>query len=85
MRATAVAAVVLLGVCVVLYWVPLPPVELGGNRLILGGYPWHAPAPQARSFFIALGVALTALAAVLALLAAFFGRESDGGEEPYGE
>lgn len=77
MRVTAVIAITLLALCVALYWIPLPPIKLDDTQLILGGYPWQAPTPQARGFFVTMGVALTVAAIILAALAAVFGRESN--------
>lgn len=74
MRVTTALAIGILVLCLALYWVPIPPIALGDTVLILGGYPWQAPTPQARSFFVALGIALTAAIALLAVLAYIFGR-----------
>lgn len=80
MRVTSIIAIILLALCLVLYWVPLPPIPLDDSMLVLGGYPWQAPTPQARSFFITLGLVLTAVATVLAVLAYIFGKDLENGE-----
>lgn len=43
--------------------------------MILGGYPWHAPSAKARDTFVALGVALTVVAAILIALAIKFDKD----------
>jgi len=77
MRATTLIVIVLLAAALILYWTPLS-IPLGDAQLILGGYPWQAPTPQARSIFINIGVALTVAAVVLAALAIKFGRDLEG-------
>lgn len=79
MRATTILVIVLLAMALVLYWTPIS-IPLGDTRIIIGGYPWQAPTPQARSVFINIGIALTVLAAVLAALAVKFGRDLEGDE-----
>lgn len=74
MRAATLLVIVLVAIALVLYWTPLS-IPLGDTRLILGGYPWQAPTPQARSAFINLGIVLTAAMVVLAALAIKFGRD----------
>lgn len=64
MRAITVVTLVLLALVLALYWVPIPPVSLGGEKLVLGGYPWNAPS-EARKTFIVIGAAITVLAIVL--------------------
>ncbi|MEM0225622.1 MAG: hypothetical protein QXF46_01960 [Thermofilaceae archaeon] len=80
MRVTSIIAIVLLTICLALYWIPIPLISMGESNLILGGYPWQAPTPQARSFFITLGLVLTAVAVVLAVLAYVFGRDVENGD-----
>ncbi|MEM0024015.1 MAG: hypothetical protein QXU69_00920 [Thermofilaceae archaeon] len=77
---TSIIAIVLLALCLILYWIPLPLIPVGESKLILGGYPWQAPTPQARSFFITLGLVLTVVAVVLAVLAYVFGRDIENGD-----
>jgi|YelNatPaOPRAMG01_1025707.scaffolds.fasta_scaffold02471_8 hypothetical protein len=77
MRATTLIVIVLLAVALILYWTPLS-IPLGDTKLILGGYPWQAPTPQARGIFVNVGVALTVAAVVLAALAIKFGRDLEG-------
>ena len=79
MRPATTLVIALLALALILYWTPIS-IPLGDTVLILGGYPWQAPTPQARSIFINVGIALTVVAAALAALAVKFGRDLEEDE-----
>ncbi|MCS7105382.1 MAG: hypothetical protein NZ954_07475 [Thermofilaceae archaeon] len=79
MRTTTVIVVLLLVFAVVIYWIPLPPIDIGDGKLIIGGYPWQAPTPQSRSLFTTIGIIVTVIAVFLAILAVKFGKDIEGG------
>jgi len=78
-RAATVLVIALLALALILYWTPIS-IPLGDDKLVLGGYPWQAPTPQARSIFINVGIALTVAAVILAALAVKFGRDLEEDE-----
>ncbi|RLE68294.1 MAG: hypothetical protein DRJ43_05820 [Thermoprotei archaeon] len=80
MRVYPVIVAILVAVALLIYWIPIT-VNVGGYEYKIGGYPWLAPTPQARSFFMGLGVAISILGAALVVLEFKFSRDIESIEE----
>ncbi|RLF05910.1 MAG: hypothetical protein DRK00_03155 [Thermoprotei archaeon] len=63
----------------IMYWTPIT-INVGDYAYRLGGYPWVAPNPNARNFFLWMGLAISVGGALLIALELKLSREIEGAE-----
>lgn len=86
MRARSAAVIAAIVAVLIMYWTPIT-ISVGDYVYRLGGYPWAAPNPHARSFFLWIGLAISVGGALLIALELKLSREVESleaGEEDLG-
>ncbi len=77
MRSSAIVVLCLSAIAIALYWTPIV-IDLGGSRLVLGGYPWlKGVGEEVRTRFFYIGLAITAFFAAASLIMVYIVRQSE--------
>ncbi|MCD6356993.1 MAG: hypothetical protein J7L75_00255 [Thermoproteales archaeon] len=80
MRVRSIAVIAAIVAILIMYWTPIT-ISVGDYVYRLGGYPWVAPNPHARNFFLWMGLAISAGGALLIALELKLSREIEGAGE----